>query len=153
MATEYRVYDYPGGIAGEDFSATGGLLGYQSTGQFLIVAFQAANGVSGAGTEDTFVHYQNNYAITDQPPMGVSQNNPVNGGELAVRMLGRSKLTAGGATNVGDMIGSDASGRGIKKRPSQSGANLGDWVIGVCSHAAGAAGELMGLELIRAYQV
>ena len=144
MATEFRIYDYPGGIAGEDFSTAGALTGY-SGGQYLIVAF--------SGVEDTFVHYQNNYPITDQPPMGVSQNNPINASQLAVRCLGRSKLVAGsGGLAVGDLVGSDTAGRGVKKRPSQTGANLGDWVIGVCSHAA-AVGEVAGVELIRAYQV
>lgn len=152
MGTEYRVYDYPGGIAGEDFSSTGSLLG-QSGGQYLFVAPKAANGVSGAGTEDTFVHYQNNYAVTDQPPVGVSQNNPTSGGQLAVRCLGRSKVTAGAAVSVGDLLGSDSSGRAIKKRPSQTGANLGDWILGWCSHAAGAAGEIADIELVGAYQV
>lgn len=151
MGTEYRVYDYPGGIAGEDFSSTGGLLGYGGTGQYLIVANAFTAGP--VGTEDTFVHYQNNYPITDMPPVGVSQNNPKNGSELAVRCLGRTKLTAGAAVGVGDLIGSDANGRGIKKRPSQTGANLGDWVIGICSHAAGAAGEICDVELIARFMV
>lgn len=146
MATEYRVYDYPGGIAGEDFSATGSLTGAGGTGQYLFVAPKPANGVSGPATADTFVHYQNNYAITDQPPVGVSQNNPTSGGQLAVRQLGRSKIVAGGTISVGDLLGSDSAGRAVKKRPSQTGANLGDWVLGWCSTAA-AVGEIGSIEL------
>lgn len=153
MGTEYRVYDYPGGIAGEDFSSVGALSGYNATGQYLFVAFQPTNGVSGAGIEDTFIHYKNNYAATNQAPVGVSQNNPTNLGQLAVRMLGRSKITAGAAVNVGDLLGSDASGRAVTKNPSQTGANLGDWIMGICSHAAGGVGELAGIELDRKYQV
>ncbi len=149
MATEFRIYDYPGGIAGEDFSVGGGLTGQNgngnASGQYLFVAF--------SGVQDTFVHYANNYPLTDQPPIGISQNDPKNAGELAVRCLGRSKITAGtGGMAVGDLIGSDTAGRGVKKRPSQTGANLGDWVLGVCSCAA-AVGELGAVELIRAYQV
>lgn len=138
MGTEYRVYDYPGGIAGEDFSPAGALTGYTG-GQYLIVAV--------TDVEDTFVHYQNNYPITDNPPVGVAQNNPTNGGQLAVRLLGRSKVVAGvGGLAIGDLVGSDAAGRAVKKRPSQTGANLGDWVLGWCSHAA-AVGEVAGIEL------
>lgn len=149
MATEYRVYDLPGGIAGEDFSKGGGLTGQDgngtASGQFLFVT---PNDVL-----DTYVHYQNNYPISDNPPVGISQNDPKNGGELAVRVLGRSKITAGvGGLAIGDLVGSDAAGRGVKKRPSQTGANLGDWVMGWCS-APAAVGEIGAVELCFAFLV
>lgn len=151
MATEYRIYDYPGGIAGEDFSSAGSLSG-QNGGQYLFVAFKQTGGGDNRGVQDTFVHYQNNYAQTDQRPVGVSQNNPISGGQLAVRCLGRSKITAGGTISVGDILGSDSSGRAVAKKPSQTGANLGDWAMGICSCAA-AVGELGAIELVGSYQV
>lgn len=149
MGTEYRVYDYPGGIAGEDFSPGGGLTGQNgngtASGQFLFVALN--------GTEDTFVHYQNDNAASGRVPVGISQNDPKSGGELAVRILGRSKLTAGGGgLAVGDEVGSDSAGRGVKKNATLTGANLGDFVMGVCAHAA-AAGEIAVIELSGRYRV
>jgi hypothetical protein len=144
MATEFRIYDYPGGIAGEDFSSAGSLLG-QNGGQYLFVA--------SSGVLDTFVHYQNNFPLTNKRPAGISQNNPKNAGELAVRSLGRSKLTAGAAVSVGQEIGSDSAGRGVAKSGSQTGANLGDWVMGWAASAAGGVGELFSIELCGAYQV
>lgn len=149
MATEYRVYDIPGGIAGEDFSPLGALTGNNGAGtacgQYLFVT---QNGV-----EDTYVHYQNDNAASGRVPVGISQNDPKSGGELAVRALGRSKITAGsGGMAVGQEIGSDSAGRGVVKNATTTGANLGDFVMAICTHAA-AAGELGGCELIGRYRV
>lgn len=149
MSTEYRVYDYPGGIAGEDFSKGAGLTGQDgagnASGQFLFVCLN--------GTEDTFVHYQNDNITSGRIPVGVSQNDPKSGGELAVRCLGRSKITAGtGGIAIGQDVGSDSAGRGVAKYATTTGANLGDFVMGICVHAA-AVGELGVIELIGRYRV
>lgn len=144
MGTEYRIYDIPGGIAGEDFSKAGVLTGNDGAGnacgQYLFVCQNA--------TEDTYVHYINDNAASGRVPVGVSQNDPKSGGELSVRMWGRTKITAGsGGMAIGDEIGSDTAGRGVKKTATTTGANLGDFVKGICTHAA-AAGELGGIELV-----
>ncbi len=148
MATEYRIYDIPGGIAGEDFSKAGSLTGNDgggtACGQYLFVCQ--------TGTEDTYVHYQNDNISSGRVPVGVSQNDPKSGGELAVRALGRSKITAGGTLAIGDEVGSDSAGRGVKKTATTTGANLGDFVMGICTHAA-AVGELAGIEMIGRYRV
>ena len=145
MATEYRIYDYPGGIAGEDFSPAGVLTGNNGNGtacgQYLFVKLN--------GTEDTFVHCNSD----SDSPLGISQNDPKSGGELAVRVLGRSKITAGsGGLAVGDEVGTDAAGRGVKVNPTITGADFGKWSMGICSHAA-AAGEIAGIELRGPYRV
>lgn len=145
MATEYRIYDLPGGIAGEDFSPAGVLTGNNGAGtacgQYLFVKSN--------GTEDTYVHC----SAANDTPIGISQNDPKSGGELAVRCLGRSKITCGsGGLAVGDEVGTDAAGRGVKKNATITGANFGDFVMGICTHA-GAAGEIGAVELIGRYRV
>lgn len=149
MATEFRIYDYPGGIAGEDFSSAGSLTGRDNgdgaTGQYLFVCLN--------GTQDTFVHYQNDNHASGRVPLGVSQNDPKNGGELAVRCLGRTKIVAGsGGIAVGDEVGSDSAGRGVTKNATTTGADLGDFVMGICVCAA-AQGETGSIELIGRYRV
>lgn len=144
MGTEYRVYDIPGGIAGEDFSTAGSLTGTNGAtacGQYLFVKQN--------GTLDTYVHCS---ADNDRPD-GVSQNNPKSGGELAIRALGRSKITAGtGGLALGDQVGTDTAGRGIKKTVNATGADLGDWVLGTCVKAA-AVGELADIDMVGKYQI
>ena len=149
MATEFRVYDVPGCIAGEDFSPAGTLTGNNGNGtacgQFLFVTQTA--------TKDTYVHYQNDNISSGRVPVGVSQNDPKSGGELQVRALGRSKITCGtGGLAIGDDVGSDSAGRGVKKTATTTGANLGDFVMGICT-GAGAVGEIGQIELIGRYRV
>lgn len=149
MSTEFRVYDVPGCVAGEDFSPAGVLTGNNGNGtacgQFLFVCQTA--------TEDTYVHYINDNALSGRVPMGISQNDPKSGGELQVRALGRSKITCGGGgLAIGDEVGSDSAGRGVKKAGTLTGAQLGDFIMGICTHA-GAAGEIGVVELIGRYRV
>lgn len=149
MATELRLHAYAGGIAGENFSSTGVLTGFNNgdgaTGQFLFCCLN--------GTQDTFVHYQNDNSSSGRVPLGVSQNDPKSGGELSVMLLGRSKIVAGsGGIAVGQEIGSDSAGRGVAKAATLTGANLGDFVMGVCVCAA-AVGETGSIELIGRYRV
>lgn len=150
MATTFNLYTYPGGIAGEDFSVGGGLTGQNgngdASGQFLFVALDGI-------TEDTFVVYRNDGNVTGRAPMGVSNNDPKLGGQLSVMCLGRSKIVAGaGGIALGDEVGADAAGRGVKKRATLTGANLGDWVMGICSCAAD-VGNVGAIELIGRYRV
>lgn len=149
MATELRCHAYAGGIAGEDFSVGGGLTGQNgngdASGQFLFVCLN--------GTQDTFVHYANNNPTTGYVPLGISQNDPKLAGELSVMLLGRSKIVAGsGGIAIGQEVGSDSAGRGVAKAATLTGANLGDFVLGVCVCAA-AAGEVGSVELIGRYRV
>lgn len=149
MATELRLHAYAGGIAGENFSSTGTLTGFNNgdgaTGQFLFVCLN--------GTQDTFVHYQNDNSSSGRVPLGISQNDPKSAGELSVMLLGRSKIVAGsGGMAVGQEIGSDSAGRGVAKAATLTGANLGDFVMGVCVCAA-AVGETGSVELIGRYRV
>lgn len=149
MSTELRLHSYAGGIAGANFSATGTMTGFNNgdgaTGQYLFVALN--------GTEDTFDLYTNNHAASNRRPLGVSQNDPKSAGELSVMLLGRTKIVAGsGGIAIGDEVGADSAGRGVKKSATQTGAQLGDWVMGVCVCAA-AAGECGAIEMVGGYRV
>lgn len=150
MATELRLHAYAGGIAGADFSVGGGLSGQNgngnASGQFIFVCLN--------GTQDTFVPYVNDNPTSGRVPLGISQNDPKLAGELSVMLLGRSKIVAGlNGIAVGDEVGAEAlTARGVKKAATLTGANLGDFVMGVCVCAA-AQGEVGSVELIGRYRV
>lgn len=150
MATGFNLYSYSGGIAGADFSVGGGLTGQNgngnASGQFLFVALDGI-------TEDTFVVYKNDNITSGLIPMGISNNDPKIGGQLSVQCLGRSKLVAGaGGMALGWEIGADAAGRGVRKQATLTGANLGDFVMGICNCAAD-VGNVGAVELIGRYRV
>ena len=45
--------------------------------------------------------------------MGILQNNPLSGGNAVVRLLGRSKLVAGGAVTLNGLVKTGSSGQGL----------------------------------------
>lgn len=132
MAFECRVLDIPGIIAGEDFSSTGGLSGYQSTGQFLFVKLPTN------GADLTVVHCDSHR----DKPIGVSQGNSVAGDALQVRAIGVTKLVAGAAVKRGQSIGTDNSGRGVPKNETSTGADYGDYVCGEALDSVANVGSL-----------
>lgn len=145
MSTTYPVYTLTGAIAGESFAKGGGLTGQDgngtASGQFLFV--------KGNGTLDTFVHCN----ADNDKPIGISQNDPINGGELSIMALGRSKIVAGvGGLALGNEVGTDTAGRGIAKNTTTTGSDLGDMVMGVCVKAA-LVGEIADIEMIGRYQI
>lgn len=122
MAWEYALLDLPGQIAGSTF-ATGN--GYQSTGQFLITKLN--------GTNDTHVPCS---AVGDRPS-GIAQNNPASGGALQVRAFGVSKVVCAETLVAGDEFGPSALGKADKKFPTATGADFGNYVLGVVLEGAG----------------
>lgn len=129
MAWEYRILDLPAAVAGADFSGGGTTQGYNSTGQFLFVKLSADN---------TYVPCASKFDV----PVAVSQTNPPNGDALQVRAEGVTKIMAG--TNglvAGNLVGTDANGRGVSKVIATTGQNNGEWMRGICLEA-GAAGAL-----------
>ncbi len=145
MSTMYPVYVLTGAIAGESFAKGGGLTGQDgngtASGQFLFV--------KGNGTLDTYVHC----SADNDKPIGISVNDPISGGELSIQALGRCKITCGaGGLALNDEVGTDTAGRGIKKTTGTTGADLGDYVMGVCVKA-GAVGEIADIEMIGRYQI
>jgi len=73
--------------------------------------------------------------------IGVLQNDPQSGSVASVRFNGVSKCVAGGVVAAGDLIVSDASGRGVAY------GGTGGGVIGIAQDAAAAAGDLFSLAL------
>ncbi len=129
MAWERPVLDLPGILAGEDFSANGGLLGYQGTGQFLFVKITSNMTVK--------------HCVSGKDRMiGVSQGNSPSGDALQVRAIGVTKVVAGAAFNAGEAIGTDTNGRAVKKSETATGANYGDFVAGEALEGVLAAGSL-----------
>lgn len=69
---------------------------------------------------------------------GVLQNEPASGQAATVECTGISKVVAGEALTAGDLVGTDANGKGKIVEASNTGADIGDWAIGVCVQGAGA---------------
>ena len=119
MAWERPVLDLPAIVAGQDFSATGGLSGPNGTGQFLFVKMSAS---------DTVVVCNGH----DDNAVGISLGNSKQGDALQVRSIGVSKVKVGaGNLKAGDEVGSDANGQAVKITPTATGANFGSFVYGV----------------------
>lgn len=99
-----------------------------SGNQFYFVT-QAADGqvdTTGAGLQATGV-------LQDD-------NGDAAGKVVAVAVGGRSKVSAGAAISVGDNVASDGNGQAVT-------ATTGDVILGVARSAAGAAGEIVSVEL------
>jgi len=119
MAWERPVLDLPAIVAGQDFSASGGLAGPNGTGQFLFVKLSAS---------DTVVVCNGH----DDNAVGISQGNSKSGDALQVRAIGVSKVKVGsGSLKAGDEVGSDSTGQAVKITPTATGANFGAFVYGV----------------------
>lgn len=142
MAWERPVLDLPGMVAGEDFSATGGLTGLGGTGQFLWCKMNP-------GVNDSVLHCNS----TKDRMIGVIQGNSVAGDAIQVRAIGVTKLVAGAAFLAGDAIGTNAAGRGVKKAETSTGANYGDFVGGVALENCGGAGNVGTVLIISPYRI
>jgi len=111
MASENQLFAVPGLEAGADLS----------TKQYFFVKKSA--------TDDQCV-----IADTDgEVVLGVLQNKPNAAGvEAEVMVAGVSKIEAGEALTAGDLIGTDSSGKAKKIEGSITGADVGDFVFGIC---------------------
>jgi hypothetical protein len=75
-------------------------------------------------------------ARSDTLPIGILQDNPASGQAANVRMLGISKVVAGGAFPVGSVLAADDNGRLVAASP-------GDFPIGIALEAAAEAGHVV----------
>ena len=140
MAWEYRTLDIPGQVAGEDFTTGGPGHGAGGTSQFLAVKCN--------GTANTHVTCT---AASDRPS-GISQNNPASGAALQVRALGVTKWVAASTVSPGDEVGTDTQGRCAKRDVGITGADIGDYAMGLVLEGA-AVGELATVLLTGPYRV
>ncbi len=130
-------------IAGEDLSTDAALDGAAGSGQFLIVK------QSPDRTANSIVHCTSHR----DRGRGILQNNPVLGDAAAVMVYGESKVIAGGVLTPGDEFGTDANGRAVKKNPTSTGADYGDYVIGEVIEGAAAAGDYATVLLNGPYRI
>lgn len=79
-------------------------------------------------------------------PIGVIQNKPGSGEAVTIECTGVSKVVAGEALTAGDLVGTDANGKGRKVEATATGADTGDWAIGICVQGAG-LNELASVKL------
>jgi hypothetical protein len=75
-------------------------------------------------------------AKSDTLPIGILQDKPKEGQAANVRMLGISKVVAGGAIEIGDVLTADDDGRLIA-------ASTGYYPIGIALEAAAQAGQVV----------
>jgi len=75
-------------------------------------------------------------AKSDTLPIGILQDKPKEGQAANVRMLGISKVVAGGAIAIGDVLTADDDGRLIA-------ASTGYYPIGIALEAAAQAGQVV----------
>jgi hypothetical protein len=75
-------------------------------------------------------------AKSDTLPIGILQDKPASGRAANVRMLGISKVVAGGAFAVGSVLAADDEGRLIA-------ASTGHYPIGIALEAAAEAGQVV----------
>lgn len=139
MAWERNVFEIPGAVAGSDMSSGNG---YSSTGQFLIVT---ASKDRAANTHVPCTSHKDR-------PSGIAQNDPKSGEGLAVMALGVSKVLCGATISAGDEYGPDNNGKAVKKNPTSTGADYGDYVLGQVLEG-GAAGELATVTVYGPYRI
>lgn len=120
MAFEKDLFTIPGALAAADLSSN----------QFYFVKKNTTN---------------NQYALCDtdgEVIHGVLQNKPSAAGNAAeVRTSGITKITAGEALTAGNHVGTDSAGKAKIIETTNTGADVGDYVIGVVEEGA-ASGAL-----------
>lgn len=124
MPTELALYDETF-IAGADLSAA----------QYKLVEISAANTVTVCN------------ATTDLP-VGILQNKPTAGQAAQVRLLGRSRCVSDGsgtAIVAGDQVGTDGSGRAVKKAANN------DIIVGRAMEPSTAAGTIIDVLMTGPY--
>lgn len=73
--------------------------------------------------------------------VGVLQDKPSAAGAAAcICAWGVTKIEAGGTLTAGDYVGTDSSGRAVKKNHTATGADVGDYICGYVIEGA-ASGE------------
>lgn len=76
---------------------------------------------------------------TDKP-IGVLQNNPIQGGEASVTVVGGTKVLSSASIDEGILIGTNNAGKADAKVP---GTDTTEYVVGQVILAAGADGEIL----------
>lgn len=76
---------------------------------------------------------------TDRP-IGVLQNNPVQGGEASITVVGGTKVLSSASIDEGVLIGTNNAGKADAKVP---GTDTTEYVVGQVILAAGADGEIL----------
>lgn len=77
-------------------------------------------------------------AATDVP-IGVLQNNPAVGEEAEVLVVGGTKLVSGGSVAIGDIIGTDSTGKADTKAP---GTDTTNYLVGRAITAGTTSGDI-----------
>jgi hypothetical protein len=125
MATEAPLLHHTQCTAGVNMSSTGGLSGFNGTGQFLVVSLTAARSVIIA-------------ALGTSIPIGVVQNDPISGFVADIGYHGITKVQAGAAISAGARLttAGDGTGRAITYVSAT-------YYWGIALEAAGAANNVI----------
>lgn len=88
--------------------------------------------------------------------VGVLQNNPAADAAATVEHVGGggvTKIVAAEALTPGDFVGTDTQGRATVVQHTNTGADLGDFALGLVVQGAAAAGEKASILLFGAFRV
>lgn len=111
-----------------------------STKQFLFVK------MSGALTVDVC-------ATDGELAVGVLQNKPTSGKEATVETDGITKVKASEAITAGQLVGTANDGRAKVIDPTSTGADTGDWALGVALDTVTAQNQLVTVKLGINYRI
>lgn len=127
MATEAPLLHHTQCTAGVNMSSTGGLSGFNGTGQFLVVSLTAARSVIIAALGTTLA-------------VGIAQNDPTLGFVCDIGFLGVSKVQVGAAVSAGAQLMTDTDGSGRAITYVSAGGN---YIWGIALEAATAANQVI----------
>lgn len=87
-------------------------------------------------------------AATDgEPIFGVLQNKPGAGVEAEVTCIGVTKVIASEALTVGDLWGTDSSGKAKIVEATNTGADIGDTIMGIVIAGGSAANDIVTVSI------
>lgn len=130
MAYEQPLFKPTGLVADADLSAK----------QFYFVK------VTGAGQVGVC-------SVDGELALGVLQNKPISGGAATVESDGITKMVASEAISAGQLVGTANDGRAKVVDMTSTGADLGDWAIGVALDTVTVANQIVTVKLGLNYRV
>ena len=131
MAFEGAQIKIPGALAAAD----------QSSAQFYLVKKNTTNGQYAVASVDGEI------------VVGVNQGDAAAAGRAQeIVAFGVTKVEAGGTLTAGDYIGTDSSGKAVKKNHTSTGADVGDFICGYVIEGC-ASGELATIWFQPMYRV
>lgn len=111
-----------------------------STKQFRFVKMSGALTVDVCGVDGEFA-------------VGVLQNKPTSGKEATVETDGIAKVVCSEAVTAGSLVGTSSDGRAKIIDPTSTGADTGDWALGVALDTTTGQNQMLTVKLGINYRI